>query len=205
MPGSVTDLLIEWRRGDERAFAALIEKVYPELRRLAAGLLRRDAAGRVMEPADLVHEAFFRLVAQDRVTLNDRRHFHAMAGLLMRRVLVDRARARRRRKRDGDRISLHEEDAVQEPVTVDVLDLDRALERLEAAGYATECRVVELRHFGGLTVEEVAEHLGVSGPTVARAWAFAKAWLHRELAGEEQAGAKKRTGSPSGRSGPSGA
>ena len=183
MPGSITDLLIEWRRGDEQAFGALVERVYPELRRLAAGLLRRDGSGRAVEPAELVHEAYFRLVEQRRVTLNDRRHFYATAGMLMRRILVDRARARRRRKREGERVSLHEGDAVQEPAAIDLLDLDLALRRLEEAGHETECKVVELRYFAGLTIEEIAEQLGVSAPTVGRAWAFAKAWLHREVSG----------------------
>jgi RNA polymerase sigma factor (TIGR02999 family) len=181
--GSITDLLLEWRGGDPRALGELLERVYPELRRLAAGLVRREGASGRIEPMELVHEAYMRLVDQSRATLNDRRHFYAVASLLMRRVLVDRARAGRRKKRAGERVSLQECDAVQGGASVDLLALDEALDRLESEGHALERQVVEMRYFGGLTIDEVAEHVGVGTATVERAWSFAKAWLFRELTG----------------------
>jgi RNA polymerase sigma factor (TIGR02999 family) len=179
--GDVTGLLVAWSKGDEGARGRLIETVYGELRRLARGYLQRERPDHSLPPTALVHEAYLKLVDQRRVHWQNRTQFFAIAAHVMRRILVDHARSRHALKRGaGDRVSLEDRDAGFEPPGVDVLALDLALERL-ASIYPRQGQLVELRFFGGLTVEEIATVLGVAPITVKRDWALAKAWLYREL------------------------
>jgi RNA polymerase sigma-70 factor (ECF subfamily) len=165
---------------------ALMPQVYDELRRLAANYLRRERPGQTLQATALVHEAFLRLNAEKNHPWKNRTHFLAIAALSMRQILVQRARARNAAKRGGDaqRITLDEsalaETPQAEPAGVDVLALDAALERLAALD-AQQAKIVELRYFGGMTVEEVAETLEISPATVKRHWTLARAWLQREL------------------------
>lgn len=168
--------------------AALMPLVYDELRRLAAGYLRRERRGQTLQPTALVHEAFVRLTAERGRPWKNRTHFLAIAALSMRQILVQRARARGAAKRDGgERITLDEgllaARGRASDAGVDVLALDAALTRLADLD-PTHARVVELRYFGGLTVEETAEAMETSPATVKRHWTLARAWLHRELQGD---------------------
>ncbi len=177
---SVTDLLNRWRAGDREAQEHLIDAVYGDLRRLARGQIRRERSDHTLEPTALAHEAYLRLSEQQRVEWQGRTHFFAVAALAMRRILVSHARKRAAGKRGGAlRVTLPDElpaDA-SEP---DVLALDEALEQLEQLD-PRQARVVELRFFGGLTVEETAAALGVSPATVKVDWSMARAWLYRKL------------------------
>jgi RNA polymerase sigma factor (TIGR02999 family) len=184
---AVTDLLAAWRTGNEQALHQLMPLVYDELRRIARRHLRRERAGLTIQATALVNEAYVRLLDAQRVQWRDRAHFFAMASRLMRRVLVDHARARLAAKRGGGgtRVTL---DDVPEPASdpaPDLLALDDALETLATVD-ARKARVVELRVFGGLTVEETATALDISPDTVGRDWNFAKSWLRRELNMSEQ-------------------
>lgn len=163
-------------------------QVYDELRRLAANYLRHERPGQTLQATALVHEAFLRLSAEKNHPWNNRTHFLAIAALSMRQILVQRARARHADKRggqDAQRITLDESALAEVPATqpsgVDVLALDTALEKLAALD-AQQAKIVELRYFGGLTVEEVAETLEISPATVKRHWTIARAWLQKELA-----------------------
>jgi len=182
----VTRLLIDWRRGNQAALDELLPLVYNELRRLAQARLRQEPRGHTLQATALVHEAYVRLVDLDQLTLTDRNHFFAMAARVMRQVLVDHARRKRSDKRGGDatRITLGDVsgNAAVQPLDVDVLDLDNALEELTALDERM-ARVVELKFFVGMTLDETAEALSVSHATVERDWAMAKAWLFRRLAG----------------------
>jgi RNA polymerase sigma factor (TIGR02999 family) len=181
---NVTILLLEWRHGDQEALDRLLPIVYSELRRIARGRLRREPAGHTLQPTDLVHEAYLRLVKLDRITIEGRAHFFALAARLMRQVLVDHVRRKRAGKRGGAVALLGLGDDVAqlpgEPVAVDVIALDRALDEL-AALEPRLARVVELRAFAGLTLQETAVALDVSHATVERDWAMARAWLYRRL------------------------
>jgi RNA polymerase sigma-70 factor (ECF subfamily) len=181
-PGDVTILLSEIRRGNRGAESELISLVYDELRRLAAHYMRRERPDHTLQATALVHEAYLRLVKQREVPWQNRAHFFAIAGRLMRRVLVDHARAHCRGKRGGtlQRIPLGETLLFSPERSEELLELDRALILL-AEEYPRQSQVVELRHFGGLTVDEVAEVLKVSPKTVKRDWSLARAWLHREI------------------------
>jgi RNA polymerase sigma factor (TIGR02999 family) len=179
----VTALLAAWERGDRAALDALLPSVYGELRAQAARALRRQPDGHTLQPTALVHEAYVRLAEQPGAGARSREHFFAVAALVMRSVLVDYARARRRAKRGGDRerVTLGGANSVATPEPgVDVLDLDEALSRL-AARDPTKARVVELRYFVGLSIEETARVLSVSEATVSRHWTAARLWLRREL------------------------
>lgn len=174
---------------DQREFAVLMPLVYDELRRIAAGYIRRERPGQTLQATALVNEAFVRLAAERARHFENRTHFLAIAALSMRQILVQRARARHAVKRGGapQRVTLDEARlgdiagaGVSRPGTIDVEALDEALTRL-AAFDAEQARIVELRYFGGLTVEEVAEVVGVSPATVKRQWAMARAWLKRAL------------------------
>jgi RNA polymerase sigma-70 factor, ECF subfamily len=182
-PG-VTDLLVAWGRGDASALEHLVPLVHGELRRLARREMRRERAGHTLQTTALVNEAYLRLVDLSRVQWQDRAHFFAMSARLMRRMLVDHARARESRKRGGGarKISLDEALVVSEERGADLVALDDALQAL-AAFDDRKSRVVELRFFGGLGVEETAEALHVSPETVMRDWRLAKVWLLRELGG----------------------
>ncbi len=175
-------MLVAWSRGDQAALDLLIPLVGAELRRLAHRYLRREASGQTLQTTALVNEAYLRLVDASHVAWQDRAHFFAVSSNLMRRILVDFARARQYRKRGGGAITiaLDEAHVSVPPPSVNVMALDEALERL-AAFDARAARIVELRFFGGLTVEETAEVVGASARTVKREWAAARAWLLGEL------------------------
>ncbi|MEO8680226.1 MAG: sigma-70 family RNA polymerase sigma factor [Vicinamibacterales bacterium] len=172
---------------NEKAVAELMPLVYDELRRLAAGYLRHERPGQTLQATALVHEAFVRLSAERGRPWQNRTHFLAIAALSMRQILVQRARARRAEKRGGDpeRITLDDNLLADHGGDgLDVIELDSALERL-AAFDAQQAKLVELRYFGGLTVEETADALGISPATVKRHWTLARAWLRRELDGSD--------------------
>jgi len=185
--GPVTELLRAWGDGDDTAVEQLAPLVEAELRRLARAYMRRERRGHTLQTTALVNEAFLRLTDARQVRWQDRTHFLGISAQLMRRVLVDHARSRAAGKRGGaaQRVTLDEGLAVSAspPPSVDVLALDRALAALSAAD-ARKGRVVELRFFGGLSVEETAEVLHVSTDTIKRDWRLAKLWLLRELEGE---------------------
>lgn len=178
-PGDLTRLLRDWRAGDEGARDRLLDQVYAELKRIAGAQMRRERRDQTLEVTGLVHEAFLRLADQRRVDWRDRVHFFGLAATCMRRVLVDRARARAAAKRDPEQVLLPAASG-RAASPEELLDLDRALDRL-AAVQPRLARVVELRYFGGLELAEVAEALGVSERTVKRDWSFARAWLLDEL------------------------
>ena len=185
--GPVTELLRAWRDGDDGALEQLTPLVEAELRRQARGYMRRERRGHTLQVTALVNEAFLRLTDARRVRWQDRAHFFGISARLMRRVLVDHARSRGYRKRGGGarRVTLDEGLVTSPEPTLDVVALDRALEALAAVD-VRKSRVIELRFFGGLSVEETAEVLHVSPDTVKRDWRLAKLWLLRELGGERR-------------------
>jgi RNA polymerase sigma factor (TIGR02999 family) len=178
----VTKLLAAWSEGDTAARDQLMTLVYQELRRRAAACLRRERRGHTLQPTALVHEAYLRLVDQRRVVWKNRAQFFGLAAEMMRRILVDRARAHRTAKRSGrwTRVTLGHGVAVTHPADVDVLDLDLALTRLADLD-PRKSRIAELRFFGGLSLHETGEVLGLSLATVERDWQVARAWLFNAL------------------------
>ncbi|MGH7650459.1 MAG: sigma-70 family RNA polymerase sigma factor [Gemmatimonadaceae bacterium] len=179
----VTGFLIRWSQGDPEALDLLMPAVYDECRRIAAQQLRRERGEHTLDPTALVHEMYLRLVDQRRATWANRAQFFGVAAQLMRRVLVDYARARQATKRGGSATLVSIGSAADisgDPVATDVLAIDEALARL-AAYDPEQVRIIELRFFAGLTVEETAEVVGRSPRTVKREWQLAKAWLYREL------------------------
>jgi RNA polymerase sigma-70 factor, ECF subfamily len=179
----ITQLLIAWSDGEREALQQLVPLVYDDLRRLAAGYMGRETPGHSLQPTALVHEAYVRLIDQRRVQWRNRAHFFGVAANMMRRILVDDARKRRAEKRGGgaERITFVGDDiAAPEQHDIDVLALHESLERLAAFDSQQE-RIVELRYFGGLTIEETAEVVGVSSATVVREWTIAKAWLRADM------------------------
>ena len=178
----LTELLSAWSDGDKAALEQLMPVIYQELRRLAAGHMARERADHTLQATALVNEAYLRLIDQKRVRWQNRAHFCGIAAQMMRRILVDYARARCRTKRGGGApvVSLDEAAMVSSEKASEVIAVDDALNRLTAMD-ARKSRVVELRFFAGLTVEETAEVLQVSPNTVLRDWRTAKAWLHGEL------------------------
>lgn len=184
-PPDVTGLLLAWRQGDSSAHERLLAAIYEELRRQAARAMRREGE-HTLQPTALVHEAWLRLVDQTRVEWRSRAHFLGTAAQMMRRVLVDHARGRHAAKRGGEQLQVslgaadHAVAGSADDSAVELLALHEALERLAALD-ADQARLVELRYFGGLTIEETAEALDVSPATVKREWAVARAWLRREL------------------------
>ena len=179
---AITELLLAWNEGDARALERLMPLVHDELHRLAHRYMRGERAGHPLQTTALVNEAYLRLVDSSRVQWQNRAHFFAVSAHLMRRILVDVARARQKRKRGGDvvQLSLDEALLVSSQASPDVIALDDALRSL-AAFDERKSKVVELRFFGGLSVKETAEVLGVSEITVMRDWGVAKVWLLREL------------------------
>jgi RNA polymerase sigma factor (TIGR02999 family) len=175
----VTGLLQAWRSGDAAAGDRLLERIYHELKRIAASQLRHERPEHTLQTTALVNEAFLRLVDQKGIDWRDRTHFFGLAASMMRRVLVDHVRARRARKRTAPDVSPQALDALAIR-DVELLDLDRALSAL-AERHPRQARVVEMRYFADLDVEEVALCLDISSPTVKRDWAFARAWLNAEL------------------------
>ena len=185
-----TQLLSRAATGDDKAVSKLMPLVYDELRRLAASYLRRERPGQTLQATALVHEAYVRLIGEKAHNWQNRTHFLAIAALSMRQILVQRARARRAAKRGGDpaRITLDENlmasPSQNAPDEIDLVALDAALNRLAELNQR-QAKIVELRYFGGLGVEEAAEALRISPATVKRDWTLARAWLKRELAGSE--------------------
>jgi RNA polymerase sigma factor (TIGR02999 family) len=181
----VTQLLHAWAAGDLASRDELLALVHCELRRRAAARLRREPRGHVLQPTALVHEAYLRLVDQRHAGWQNRAHFFAMASEMMRRILVDHARRRKMAKRSGGwaRVTLDAEVARADPPDVDLLDLDAALTDL-ASFDPRKSRVAELRFFGGLSVDETADALGISGATADRDWQVARAWLYARLTDE---------------------
>ena len=181
-PSEVTQLLIDWGNGDENALKRLIPLVHEELRRVAKRHMAHERVEHTLQATALVNEAYVRLVDVKHVKWQNRAHFFAMSARLMRRILVDFARSRRYQKRGGgaQQVSLHESAVVAPEPGADLVRLDEALTALAALD-RRKAHVVEMRFFGGLSVEETAEALHVSRDTVMRDWKLAKAWLHREL------------------------
>jgi RNA polymerase sigma factor (TIGR02999 family) len=181
-PEQITERLIAWRNGDAQALDDVIRAVYQELRRMADAYLKRELSSHSLQPTALVHEVYLRLIDQTRVSWQNRAQFFGVAAQMMRRILVDHARNRQRGKRGGAAIKVSLDEAVHrsESRAPDLVALDTALTALfeidERKG-----RVVELRFFGGLSVDETAEVLGVSPQTVLRDWKLSKAWLYQEL------------------------
>ena len=181
-PESISQLLLRWRDGDSLAREKLMPMVYNELRRLARKYLRHERANHTLQPTALVNEAYLRLVDQHSVLWQNRAQFFGLAAKLMRNILVDHARSREAAKRGGQHysVSVSELDRVSKSSEVDLVVLHEALERL-AAYDNQKSRIVELRFFGGLTIEETAKVLDISHATVERDWKMARAWLRREL------------------------
>ena len=179
---NVTQLLIGWSNGDREALDALLPVVYEELRKQAANYLRRERVGHTLQTTALIHEAYLKLVDQKNVHWQNRAHFFGIAAQLMRRILVDHARTKKRAKRGGSniRVSFNEANVLAPSQNLDIVALDEALERLSEID-EQQSRIVELRFFSGLTVEETAAVLAISPATVKRDWSMAKAWLHREI------------------------
>jgi RNA polymerase sigma factor (TIGR02999 family) len=183
-PKNITRLLLRWREGDETALDELMPVVYDELRRLAAGHLRRERQDHTLQPTALVNEVFLQLVDQRQVNWRNRAHFFGATAEVMRRILVSHARARNAAKRGGSdyKVSLTQAAGVAAEQDVEVIALDEALTDL-AAFDPQLCRLVELRYFGGLSIEETAEVMQLSPATVKRHWSAARAWLHRRITG----------------------
>jgi RNA polymerase sigma-70 factor (ECF subfamily) len=175
----ITVLLGDIRRGNKEAVNQLLPLVYNELRRLARAQFRRERRAHTLQPSALVHEAYLHLVGQ-RTPLESRNHFLALAATQMRRILLDYARKYRRRAGSGERVSIDDAVAIQQPRPVDVITLDAALTKLATLD-PTQAQLVELRFFGGLSLEETAEAMGVSTATVKRSWNSARAFLRREM------------------------
>lgn len=178
----VTELLVRWRRGDRTALDSLLPLVYGELQRIANCYLREERPDHTLQSTALVHEAYLRLAQQDFPQWQNRAHFFAVAAQLMRQILVDHARGHRASKRGGHVYKLALDEAQEEPqaLDVDIVALDDALKSL-AEMDPQQSRVVELKFFGGLSIDDTAEVLGISASTVKRDWITAKAWLFREL------------------------
>jgi RNA polymerase sigma factor (TIGR02999 family) len=184
-PGEITRLLEEWREGDRSAFDRMVPLVYGELHRIAEGLMRRERDGHTLQPTALLHELYFRLAQQRRVGIEDRGHFYTFAAKLMRMILVDHARGRNAQRRGGGeimRVPLTDELSWLGERDTDLLDLDRALDRLDSLD-PRKAQVVELRFFLACGVEEIAETLGTSKATIDRDLKFVRGWLYRELRG----------------------
>jgi RNA polymerase sigma-70 factor (ECF subfamily) len=185
----VSQLLADWSNGDQAALDKLLPLVNVELRQLARRYMRRENPGHTLQTSALVNEAYLRLIEQKSVRWQNRAHFFVIAAQLMRRILIDHARSHHYAKRGGGalRVSLDEAAAVTEARAAELLAVDEALEKLTAMD-ARKGRIVELRFFGGLSLEETAEVLGISSPTVQREWRAAKAWLRRTISkGESDA------------------
>jgi RNA polymerase sigma factor (TIGR02999 family) len=181
-PKEVTQLLIAWSNGEEEALEKLVPLIYDELRRIARRYMKREPAGHTLQTTALVNEAYLRLIEQKGMKWQNRAHFFAISAQLMRRILVSMARARHANKRGGEarQVSLDEALVISEERAAELVALDDAMNELAALD-PRRSRVVELRYFGGLSVEETAEVLNISPETVMRDWKRAKAWLYTEL------------------------
>ena len=184
-PNQISHLLHAWSGGNREALDDLLPLVYDELHRQAHRFLRRERQNHTLQTTALIHEAYLKLVEQTRISWQNREHFFAISANLMRRILVNYANARQRKKRGGSAENVDLDESILIAVTktdVDLLGLDEALTRLGKMDKQQE-KIVELRYFSGLTIEETAEALGVSPATIKRDWKMTKAWLHRELSG----------------------
>jgi len=181
-PGDVTRLLQSWNCGEKAALDSLVPLVYRELRKLASAYLHRERSDHTLQPTALVHEVYLRLVDQSAAECRSRTHFYAIAANLMRQILVDHARYRRAAKRGGEKVVIDEASGAVQPREMDLIALDEALDRLAELD-PRQSRIVELRFFGGLTEDEIAEVLGVSPITVKRDWRMARAVLQKEVRG----------------------
>lgn len=180
--GDITQRLVDWGNGDRAALNELLPIVYDELRRLAESYLRRERPDHTLQPTALVHEAYLRLIDQRNVNWRNRAHFFGIAAQMMRRILITHAQTRNATKRGGGdrKLSLDEAVGVFEEQNVNLIALDEALSRLASIDLR-QSQIVELKFFGGLTIEEIAEVLGISPATVKREWSMAQAWLHRQI------------------------
>ena len=183
---NITKLLVDWRNGDQEALDQLMPLVYEELRRMANHYMRNERKGHTLQTSALVNEAYLRLVDHENIDWQNRSHFFGLAAQAMRRILVDHARSRNYQKRGGnaERVSLDEAANFAEERATELIALDEALQELAKLD-PRKSQIVEMRYFGGLTGEEVAEALGISTATVSRDWETAKAWLLRELSRKE--------------------
>ena len=181
-PDGVSDLLREWGRGDARAGEDLVPLVYRELRRRAGAYLRNERRDHTLQPTALVHEAYVRLVGQDRVTWQNRAQFFGVAAQMMRRILVDHARRHHAAKRPGAgaKVTLDDRIGAVKPYDCEILLLDQALRELAGVD-ARQADIVELRYFGGLSEDEVATLMSISRATVTREWQIARTWLYRRM------------------------
>lgn len=183
-PSEITQMLLELTEGNQEVVNKILPHIYDELRRLAGGYLRRERSDHTLQPTALVHEAYMKLIDQNRVKWKNRAHFFGIAAQVMRRILLDHARKHQADKRGGEAeiLPLEEEIlVVSHDKSAELIALDDALEALAQLD-PQKARVVELRYFGGLSIEETAEVTGVSVPTVNRQWRMAKAWLYSQLA-----------------------
>ncbi|HSB08981.1 MAG TPA: sigma-70 family RNA polymerase sigma factor [Blastocatellia bacterium] len=186
LPGEVTQLLLSWNKGDKQALDHLIPLVETELRRLARRFMRSEREDHTLETSALINEAYVRLVDQSNVNWQDRSHFFAVAAQVMRHILIDHARKYQYAKRGGgaEKVPLEEITNLFEQRAAELIAMDDALRDLATAD-PRKCQVVELRFFGGLSIEETAEVLGISPATVIREWRTARAWLHRAISGTQ--------------------
>lgn len=182
MNEGITQLLLQWGAGDRSALDKLLPIVYDELRRLAQSYLRRNQNASMLQPTVLVHEAYLKLINQEQTSWENRAQFFGLSAKIMRDLLVDHARRAHAAKRGGDlySLSLSEADRIGQTLNLDLLALNEAMEEL-ASFKPRHCQIVELRFFGGLTIEEIVEVLAVSHATVERDWNFARTWLYRKL------------------------
>ena len=181
---NITLVLKRWHDGEQSALDELIPLIYNELRRLAGNYIRRERQGHTLQPTALINEVFVRLIDHHEINWQSRAHFFGIAAKLMRRILVDHARAHQAEKRGGDlfSVSLSKADQIASQPSLDLLALHLALERLEELD-RQQSQIVELRFFGGLTIEETAEVMSLSHATIERDWKMARAWLRHELDG----------------------
>jgi RNA polymerase sigma-70 factor (ECF subfamily) len=181
-PGQISSILNELKKGDREALARLLPIVYGELRRLAAKYMRGEKPGQTIQGTELVHEAYLRLLGQEQIDWQGKSHFFAMAAKSMRRILVERARRKMAAKHGGGaKVQLEETLVFSPDKSKDIVALDEALQRLEEVS-PRQSRIVEMRFFGGLGVEEIAKIEGISPRTVKHDWSLARAWLHHEIA-----------------------
>lgn len=178
----VTELLIDWGSGNQAAMDALVPLVYAELRRIAANRLRHESPGHTLQPTALVHEAYLRLIEQNRTNWKNRAQFFGIAAEMMRRILINHALAKKAEKRGGGavQVSLSAADAATPQLDFDIFVLDEALKKL-ATFDERKSRIIELKFFAGLTIEEIGEVLNIAHATVEREWTTARAWLYREI------------------------
>lgn len=182
----ITQLLIDWSKGDEFAFEQLMPLVYDELRQMARRYMRRQSPGHTFQTTELIHEAYLKLARRETQNWQNRAHFFGVAARAMRHILVDHARSKQSRKRGGwqEKITLADGTAVAGNRSKEIIALDESLKNLAVLD-ERKAQVVELKYFGGLTTEEIAEVLKISPETVKRDWRFARTWLLRELSDEE--------------------